>query len=91
MTAETPADLAGMRAAGALVRCSFQSYETSQRTRVYRRWSWIRLPGRCLQRLVRRSAPQLFYDFPGATCISVNEHAAHGIPGERRLSLRVIW
>jgi len=32
-----------------------------------------------------RSAPQLTYDFPGATCISVNEEAAHGIPGERVL------
>jgi methionyl aminopeptidase len=27
-----------------------------------------------------RSAPMLVYDFPGATCISVNEHGAHGIP-----------
>ncbi|MFD1770949.1 type I methionyl aminopeptidase [Sphingobacterium suaedae] len=27
-----------------------------------------------------RSAPQLTYDFPGATCISVNEVVAHGIP-----------
>jgi len=30
-----------------------------------------------------RSAPQLAYDFPGATCISVNEEVAHGIPGPR--------
>lgn len=30
-----------------------------------------------------RSAPQLVYDFPGATCISINEEAAHGIPGPR--------
>jgi methionyl aminopeptidase len=30
-----------------------------------------------------RSAPRLAYDFPGATCISLNEEAAHGIPGER--------
>lgn len=30
-----------------------------------------------------RSAPQLMYDFPGVTCISVNDEAAHGIPGER--------
>ncbi|MBI3222822.1 MAG: type I methionyl aminopeptidase [Nitrosomonadales bacterium] len=30
-----------------------------------------------------RSAPQLAYDFPGATCISVNEQAAHGVPGGR--------
>lgn len=30
-----------------------------------------------------RSAPKLVYDFPGATCISINEEAAHGIPGSR--------
>ncbi|WP_438752597.1 type I methionyl aminopeptidase [Pararhizobium sp. O133] len=30
-----------------------------------------------------RSAPELCYDFPGATCISVNEEVAHGIPGTR--------
>lgn len=29
------------------------------------------------------SAPEAVYDFPGATCISVNEEIAHGIPGER--------
>lgn len=27
-----------------------------------------------------RSAPQVVYDFPGTTCISVNHEAAHGIP-----------
>jgi len=32
-----------------------------------------------------KSAPMLYYDFPGATCISVNEEAAHGIPGPKRL------
>lgn len=30
-----------------------------------------------------RSAPQLVYKFPGATCISINEEVAHGIPGSR--------
>src|SRR6187551_3003231 len=30
-----------------------------------------------------RSAPKLTYDFPGSTCISINEEAAHGIPGDR--------
>src|SRR5688572_5802823 len=30
-----------------------------------------------------RSAPRVTYNFPGATCISVNEEAAHGIPGQR--------
>ncbi len=32
-----------------------------------------------------RSAPQLVYNFPGTTCISVNEEAAHGIPGAKVL------
>ncbi|NHT76349.1 type I methionyl aminopeptidase [Rhizobiaceae bacterium CRRU44] len=30
-----------------------------------------------------QSAPELSYRFPGATCISVNEEVAHGIPGAR--------
>lgn len=30
-----------------------------------------------------RSAPRLTYEFPGATCISINEEAAHGVPGDR--------
>ncbi len=30
-----------------------------------------------------RSAPRITYQFPGATCISINDEAAHGIPGER--------
>lgn len=31
-------------------------------------------------------APEATYGFPGATCISVNEEIAHGIPGERVLA-----
>ncbi len=38
---------------------------------------------RLLRKAGARSAPQLVYDFPGATCISINEQAAHGIPGDR--------
>ncbi|MBP7652281.1 type I methionyl aminopeptidase [Candidatus Dependentiae bacterium] len=30
-----------------------------------------------------KSAPSTVYKFPGATCISVNDEAAHGIPGNR--------
>jgi methionyl aminopeptidase len=32
-----------------------------------------------------RSAPQVLYDFPGFTCISVNDEVVHGIPGRRRI------
>ncbi|QKZ12998.1 type I methionyl aminopeptidase [Spirosoma sp. KUDC1026] len=34
-----------------------------------------------------RSAPKLAYDFPGWTCISVNDEACHGIPSTRRILL----
>ncbi|GFP76060.1 type I methionyl aminopeptidase [Clostridium fungisolvens] len=30
-----------------------------------------------------KSAPKYEYNFPGATCISINDEAAHGIPGAR--------
>ncbi|MCA0454116.1 MAG: type I methionyl aminopeptidase [Chloroflexi bacterium] len=30
-----------------------------------------------------KSAPILMYKFPGTTCISINDEAAHGIPGNR--------
>jgi methionyl aminopeptidase len=32
-----------------------------------------------------RSAPQMVYKFPGTSCISLNDEAVHGIPGEREL------
>jgi methionyl aminopeptidase len=40
---------------------------------------------RLLETAGARSGPELVYDFPGATCISVNEEVAHGIPGSRRI------
>ncbi len=42
-----------------------------------------RLGGELLDRFEAKSAPRVTYDFPGATCISVNEEAAHGVPGDR--------
>ncbi len=34
-----------------------------------------------------RSAPEITYGFPGASCISVNEVVAHGIPGDRVIAV----
>src|SRR6202795_82729 len=31
-----------------------------------------------------RSAPRVTYRFPGSTCISVNDEAAHGVPSLKR-------
>lgn len=41
--------------------------------------------GRLLAEYGAESAPISEYDFPGYTCISVNEEVAHGIPGSRVL------
>jgi methionyl aminopeptidase len=38
---------------------------------------------RTLEAAGARPAPEMVYAFPGATCISVNEEIAHGIPGAR--------
>jgi methionyl aminopeptidase len=40
---------------------------------------------RVLQDHGARSAPILAYQFPGWTCISINDEAAHGIPGPRAI------
>jgi methionyl aminopeptidase len=32
-----------------------------------------------------RSAPAMVYGFPGEICVSVNDEAVHGIPGERKI------
>ena len=39
--------------------------------------------GQLLTRAGAESAPRSCYEFPGHTCISINEEAAHGIPGQR--------
>jgi len=44
-----------------------------------------RIGRRLLDDVGARPAPELAYGFPGATCISVNEEIAHGVPGERRI------
>lgn len=42
-----------------------------------------RIGRKLLENAGARPAPELSYNFPGATCISINEEIAHGIPGSR--------
>ncbi|WML47203.1 type I methionyl aminopeptidase [Neobacillus sp. PS3-34] len=44
------------------------------------------LAGELFEKAGAVSAPKGEYDFPGFTCISVNEEVAHGIPGNRVIS-----
>ena len=85
MNARTEIDQLGMRRAGAAVREAFLAMREAARPGMTT-GALDEIGGAVLKQLGARSAPQLFYDFPGATCISVNEEAAHGIPGERVLS-----
>ena len=39
-----------------------------------------------LDRYGAKSAPEITYDFPGCTCISINDEAAHGIPSDRKIA-----
>ncbi|CAA2102184.1 Methionine aminopeptidase 2 [Methylobacterium bullatum] len=45
-----------------------------------------RIGRRIMEAAGARPAPELVYAFPGATCISVNEEIAHGIPSDRRIN-----
>ena len=85
MTAKSPADIAGLRAIGRIVRAVFEQMKRAARAGVTTA-ELDAIGAAVLERHGARSAPRYFYDFPGATCISVNEEAAHGIPGSRRLA-----
>lgn len=41
--------------------------------------------GKMLEDFGAKSAPKLTYDFPGYTCISINNEIAHGIPAEHKI------
>lgn len=82
MTIETDADIAGLQRIGRIVsqvlHAMLDAAEPGMTTR-----ELDVLGDQLLARHGARSAPRLTYDFPGATCISINEEAAHGIPGDR--------
>lgn len=82
MTIETQDDITGLQRIGRVVSMVLQrmldAAEPGMRTR-----ELDALGGQWLAEHGARSAPKLTYDFPGHTCISINEEAAHGIPGDR--------
>ena len=84
MVAKTAADLEGLRAAGTLVRQVFEQMKSAALPGVTTR-QLDQIASNLFRKAGAESAPSLYYDFPGATCISLNEEAAHGIPADRRL------
>jgi methionyl aminopeptidase len=81
MTIENQDQLEKLRAVGALVARTLtamgEALEPGMTTR-----ELDDLGRALLEREGARSAPELTYNFPGATCISVGPDCAHGIPGD---------
>ncbi|GAB4108646.1 MAG: type I methionyl aminopeptidase [Roseiflexaceae bacterium] len=85
MTIETPQDMQGLLAIGRVVgqtlaylRGQVQPGVTTQELDDMAR--------DFLQQRGARSAPMLAVGFPRTICISINEEAAHGLPGDRRVA-----
>lgn len=85
MTLETEIELEGLRRIGKIVANCLQmmgrALEPGMTTA-----ELDQLGQAYLEKYGARSAPQLVYNFPGATCISVNKAVAHGIPGAERIA-----
>lgn len=85
MTIESQADVEGLQRIGSIVsRVLDEMLKAAEPGMTTRELDAI--GERLLETYGARSAPRLTYDFPGATCISINEQAAHGIPGDRVLA-----
>lgn len=84
MSINGPEEMAGMRAAGTVVRLVLEAMKRAVRPGVTTA-ELDEVGAGVMQQHGAQSAPMLVYKFPGANCISVNEEAVHGIPGRRVL------
>lgn len=84
MSINSEKDLEALRKVGRIVARCLQYMQSKLEPGITTRELDV-LGGKFLESHGARSAPKLTYDFPGFTCISVNEEAAHGIPGSKVL------
>ncbi len=84
MSINGPEDLAGMRAAGAVVWSVLDAMKRAVRPGITTA-HLDEIGATVMRHHGAQSAPALVYRFPGSTCISVNEEAVHGVPGPRKL------
>lgn len=83
MLIENEQDMAGMKAAGAVVRDALAAMRAAVEPGVTTAELDF-VAAQVMAKAGARSAPKLVYDFPGATCISVNDEIVHGIPSAKR-------
>ncbi|MFN3512146.1 MAG: type I methionyl aminopeptidase [Phenylobacterium sp.] len=85
MTIEHEDQLEGLKAAGRLVARTLEAMGQALEPGITTR-ELDRLGRAMLEREGARSAPEITYSFPGATCISVGPDCAHGIPDDRPIA-----
>jgi methionyl aminopeptidase len=85
MTIETEKDFEGLQRVGRVVGLVLQEMGTKVRPGMTT-LELDEIGARLIAQHGARSAPQMTYDFPGATCISINEEVAHGVPGDRLIA-----
>jgi methionyl aminopeptidase len=77
-------ELISLKAAGRVVRLVLDAMKAEVRPGVTTRYL-DEIGARVMQENGARSAPAMVYQFPGSSCISLNDEAVHGIPGEGKL------
>lgn len=82
MSIESEQDLQALLRIGKIVGLTLQEMRNSVRVGMTT-GELDQIGAAFLQSHGARSAPQFVYGFPGTTCISLNDEAAHGIPGNR--------
>jgi methionyl aminopeptidase len=75
-------DLRSMKAAGEVVARVLAAMKQQVRAGVTTR-ERDQVGARIIREHGAASAPRKVYDFPGDNCISINDEAVHGIPGDR--------
>jgi methionyl aminopeptidase len=84
MTVDSEQDIEGLKAIGRVVALTLEEMKSHVRAGITTQ-ELDEIGGEVLRKHGARSAPRLVYNFPGETCISLNDEAAHGIPGSRRI------
>jgi methionyl aminopeptidase len=77
-------ELASLKAAGRIVRMMLDAMKAEVRPGVTTQYL-DEVGARVMQQNGARSAPNMVYQFPGVSCISLNDEAVHGVPGNRQL------
>ncbi len=82
MTIETDEELQQLKEIGRIVALTIQAMGKALRPGISTA-ELDEIGEKLLNHHGANSAPKVTYNFPAYTCISVNEEAAHGIPGDR--------